>query len=87
LNGYGKLFLFSQEVLFYEDGEPIIDGESGDLRVSSSVFIFVSNCLVCMLLRVQFADNPYANMNSFVSVPHLMNFSEGKAMTYIPLSL
>lgn len=33
-------------MLFYEDGEPIIDGESGDLRVSSSVFTFVSNCLV-----------------------------------------
>ncbi|MCI27481.1 DnaJ-like subfamily B member 11-like, partial [Trifolium medium] len=24
-----------KEVLFYEDGEPIIDGESGDLRVIS----------------------------------------------------
>lgn len=22
-----------QEVVFYEDGEPIIDGETGDLRV------------------------------------------------------
>jgi len=27
--------VLSQEVLFYEDGEPIIDGESGDLRVSN----------------------------------------------------
>lgn len=28
---------FSQEVVFYEDGEPIIDGEPGDLKVSSSL--------------------------------------------------
>lgn len=24
---------FSQEVVFYEDGEPVIDGEPGDLKV------------------------------------------------------
>lgn len=24
-----------QEIVFYEDGEPIIDGEPGDLKVSS----------------------------------------------------
>lgn len=29
---------FSQEVVFYEDGEPIIDGEPGDLKVSSLTF-------------------------------------------------
>jgi hypothetical protein len=27
--------VLSQEVVFYEDGEPIIDGEPGDLKVSS----------------------------------------------------
>lgn len=72
---------------FYEDGEPIIDGESGDLRVSCSVSFFGSTCLVCMLLCVQCADNSYANMSSFVSVLHHMNFSEGKAMTCTPVSL
>lgn len=31
---FNKDFWYLQEVTFYEDGEPMIDGEAGDLRVS-----------------------------------------------------
>ena len=33
------VFVLLQEVLFYEDGEPVIDGESGDLRVRNLAFL------------------------------------------------
>lgn len=33
------IICFSQEVVFYEDGEPIIDGEAGDLKVSSLALV------------------------------------------------
>jgi hypothetical protein len=33
------LLCMLQEVVFYEDGEPIIDGEPGDLKVSSNTVV------------------------------------------------
>ena len=34
LYGLNRLYIFCfQEILFYEDGEPKIDGEPGDLKV------------------------------------------------------
>lgn len=32
------MVFFLQEVVFYEDGEPIIDGEAGDLRVRYHIY-------------------------------------------------
>ena len=80
-----KNSVFLQEVVFYEDGEPIIDGEPGDLKVSS------------MTLPTWFSKlnihGPCSGNNcshffcSSVSAQQLTTGSKGKATIYIQLSL
>lgn len=70
-----------QEVTFYEDGEPMIDGEAGDLRVSAFPIIY----LIVVVFAKGF-ENPYFMFNSSASTLHPTTFSEGKAMTCILLS-
>ena len=76
------IICFSQEVVFYEDGEPIIDGEPGDLKVSS-----FNIGLVIDLLHLLSTDSIHHVLGSFVSAQHPMISSDGKAMTCIQLSL
>lgn len=39
-----------QEVVFYEDGEPIIDGEPGDLKVSFDLLFVI--CLLQFICNI-----------------------------------
>ncbi|KAG4913735.1 hypothetical protein JHK82_054323 [Glycine max] len=60
-----------QEVLFYEDGEPIIDGESGDLRVSNL------SLSISMLLCMHCADYYMAEQFRIRTAPHDVFRREG----------
>jgi len=72
-------------MLFYEDGESTIDGESGDLRVGGLVLCLFRNCSV-WILYIHSADYAYGILSSFVSLQHHMMFSDGRGMTCTPLS-
>ena len=73
------VFVLSQKMLFYEDGESTIDGESGDLRVGGLVLCLFRNCYV-WILYIHFADYAYSILSSFVV------FSDGRGMTCAPPS-
>lgn len=74
-----KFNLF-QEVVFYEDGEPIIDGEPGDLKVG-----FQPLFVICMLCIHCATDNNSHTLYSSVFAQQPMIPSEGKEMTCIQL--
>lgn len=75
--------LLMQEVVFYEDGEPILDGETGDLKVSifSLGFLVEVSWLNFLLIVVP------SVFGSSVFVQNLMMSSEGKEMTCVQLLL
>lgn len=58
-------------MLFYEDGEPIIDGESGDLRVSNL------SLSISMLLCMHCADYYMAEQFRIRTAPHDVFRREG----------
>lgn len=80
------VFVLSQEMLFYEDGESTIDGESRDLRVGGLVLCLFRKCFV-WILYIHSADYAYGILSSFVSLQLPMMFSEEKGTTCMPLSL
>jgi len=55
------LLCMSQEVVFYEDGEPIIDGEPGDLKVS---FNYTCDTVLLLLLLLFLREKQKINNSS-----------------------
>jgi hypothetical protein len=79
ISHYGCIFYF-QEILFYEDGEPKIDGESGDLKVA--IFLYINTTVRNDKLGTIYLWQIYL-LSSLTFGQHGMSASEEKATTYI----
>lgn len=58
---------FLQEVVFYEDGEPKIDGEPGDLKVR---LCFHAEQLTYFVMMYALTVTYIGSFSYFVTVPH-----------------
>lgn len=67
-------------MVFYEEGEPIIDGEAGDLRVISFHNIII---IIVLFISILLTVGKFSGSSVFVQ-QHMRGLG-GKAITFIQL--